>query len=228
MFRISSWLIYVFYVCYSNIACSPALAITLGLVGILIALYTKWSTLHLTPPPANKTHAQFVNESPRVYVLDNFITDEEADYMIEFGKPILKPSGVVGKDAGKAKNRQSEAGGFGRGYDEDPTLVSIVDRIFEFMMLPKSHGEPVCMYVLTQRISRRNQPLSTLNKHKNNLFFFSLLFFFKKSRYRSGDIMGILKGFMPFIETVIPIGNASLRFSSIFLTSRKAVKPFFH
>eukprot|EP01060_Flectonema_neradi_P010221 TRINITY_DN17340_c0_g1_i1.p1 TRINITY_DN17340_c0_g1~~TRINITY_DN17340_c0_g1_i1.p1 ORF type:complete len:288 (+),score=34.30 TRINITY_DN17340_c0_g1_i1:66-929(+) len=87
--------------------------------------------------------------NPRVYVLDDFLTSEECDYIVEVGKPLIKSSTVT-KQSFKSSSFDHDIRKSGTANDEnrklekkDPIFSKVLSRIHEHLFIPMEFGEPV-------------------------------------------------------------------------------------
>ena len=98
-----------------------------------------------TPPKAKKASEGF----PRVYVLDDFVSEEECQHVINVAKPLLQPSTVTKNEFKsslfKHNIRESEtANDDNRTLENnDPIISDIMNRIHEHLFIPIEFGEPV-------------------------------------------------------------------------------------
>eukprot|EP01095_Lingulamoeba_sp_RSL-Kostka_P001592 TRINITY_DN1228_c0_g1_i2.p1 TRINITY_DN1228_c0_g1~~TRINITY_DN1228_c0_g1_i2.p1 ORF type:complete len:323 (-),score=99.75 TRINITY_DN1228_c0_g1_i2:130-1098(-) len=97
--------------------------------------------------------AEIVSWYPRVFVYDNFLTDEEADYIIAKGNVTGLSRSLVaaGKGDNNMSNSRTSFGTFLRS-DFDPILQGIEDRISSWIQIPPSYGEN--FYLLRYKIGQ--------------------------------------------------------------------------
>eukprot|EP01006_Ploeotia_vitrea_P031106 TRINITY_DN63413_c0_g1_i1.p1 TRINITY_DN63413_c0_g1~~TRINITY_DN63413_c0_g1_i1.p1 ORF type:complete len:326 (-),score=46.84 TRINITY_DN63413_c0_g1_i1:871-1848(-) len=80
-------------------------------------------------------------ESPRVFVVENFLNDTECDHIVKVSDPLLKESAVVGATDG-AGLRKSKSAFLPRSWEKtDPMVKSLIQKIHEMMMVPVDFGE---------------------------------------------------------------------------------------
>ena len=96
--------------------------------------------------------------APRVFLVENFLSAYECDYLIEKSKPELKRSTVVSlSDANGVVNPdRTSKGMFFQTRSSDPVLHEIEKRIAEFTMLPLENGEAI--QVLNYGIGEEYKP----------------------------------------------------------------------
>eukprot|EP01095_Lingulamoeba_sp_RSL-Kostka_P017652 TRINITY_DN930_c1_g1_i1.p1 TRINITY_DN930_c1_g1~~TRINITY_DN930_c1_g1_i1.p1 ORF type:complete len:271 (-),score=68.90 TRINITY_DN930_c1_g1_i1:211-1023(-) len=85
---------------------------------------------------------EMLSREPRLFIYRNFITDEEADYMIKKGiETGLNPSGVAGdKNETEINNARTSTGCFVLD-DEDIILRNIENKLSLWTQLPPKHSE---------------------------------------------------------------------------------------
>lgn len=82
--------------------------------------------------------------SPRVFLIENFLTHSECDYMITKARPELKRSTVVSVVAeGEVNEARTSKGMFFAKDSGDLVLKNIERRIAELTMLPEENGEGI-------------------------------------------------------------------------------------
>lgn len=88
-----------------------------------------------------------LSDKARVFVIRDFLTDEECDYLIGLAKPALKRSTVVdGQNAakeGRVDERRTSEGMFCNIYPNDPVLLRIEQRVADVTHTPRQNGEPI-------------------------------------------------------------------------------------
>ena len=96
---------------------------------------------------ATEKSALLAASNPRVYVLDDFLSDEECDYIIKVGIPLLSDSTMyTGKGA---KTRLDQAYRKSQSYQDtgrkmersDERISKLLQRIHEHVFLPTEYGE---------------------------------------------------------------------------------------
>ena len=81
-------------------------------------------------------------ESPRVYLVENFLTALECDYVIEKASPELERSTVLGEEeAGEIDDRRTSQGMFFPSNPSSLILRSIERKIAEMTKIPIANGE---------------------------------------------------------------------------------------
>lgn len=83
-----------------------------------------------------------VVELPRLIVIDNFLSDEECQHLIDLGLPSLQRSTTVNSENGSSEvnvNRTSEGAYFSRGQTD--TILRIENRLAELAGWPVENGE---------------------------------------------------------------------------------------
>ncbi len=86
-----------------------------------------------------------ISERPLIYVIKNFLSERECDYLISYARAALKPSRVA--DEKTAQNEMHEGRksqnmwcSYGHG---DPVITQIEERIATLTGIPYSHGENI-------------------------------------------------------------------------------------
>ena len=88
-----------------------------------------------------------LSETPRIFLIENFLTDSECDYLISRARPLLKRSTVVGDavkangDVGALHDARTSQGMFLEQFSKNPLLRGIEQKISQLTGLPESHGE---------------------------------------------------------------------------------------
>eukprot|EP01095_Lingulamoeba_sp_RSL-Kostka_P012508 TRINITY_DN4979_c3_g1_i1.p1 TRINITY_DN4979_c3_g1~~TRINITY_DN4979_c3_g1_i1.p1 ORF type:complete len:265 (-),score=79.36 TRINITY_DN4979_c3_g1_i1:42-836(-) len=96
-----------------------------------------------------------VNWDPRIFIYRNFITPEEAEYIIARGTPLLERSRVVGENSDSVSSQRTSYGAF-LSTDGDPVLMNIEKKIEKWTMLPIDHGES--LYLLRYEKGQEYKP----------------------------------------------------------------------
>lgn len=89
-----------------------------------------------------KGQIEQVSWKPRIFVLRNFLSEEECDHLVNKARPLMTKSTVVDNDTGKSIDstvRTSTGTFFSR--DEDEVITRVEKRISLVTMLPEDHGE---------------------------------------------------------------------------------------
>ncbi len=83
--------------------------------------------------------------SPRIFLIENFLTQFECDYMISKSRPELKRSTVVSSTSqeGDIHEARTSKGMFFQQNSTDLILRSVEKRIAELTMLPEANGEGI-------------------------------------------------------------------------------------
>jgi prolyl 4-hydroxylase len=109
-------------------------------------------------------HAEFslqtLSMSPRIYVIPDFLSEAECDYIVQAAHPHLQRSTVLDDHAttggGVVDSRRSSQGMFFPSNPQDPVLRSIDLRISKLRNLPVANGE--AMQVLAYQMGAEYQP----------------------------------------------------------------------
>lgn len=82
---------------------------------------------------------------PRIIVVDNFMTDEEADYLVKStgGLQNLGSTAVVTKDGGAQVLKNTVTSRIGTFPETDPTVLKITRRIEQLSFIPTDWAEPL-------------------------------------------------------------------------------------
>jgi len=91
---------------------------------------------------------QKLNETPEILLIDNFLTEEECDYIIKFGDPMVKKSEVCGKNGSRPdKSRTSWTAHIGKQLitkdNKDKTLLKIYEKAGKFCNRCPKNIEPI-------------------------------------------------------------------------------------
>jgi prolyl 4-hydroxylase len=110
----------------------------------------------IIPDPPSKV--KVLSWSPRIFLIENFLTPFECDYMVAKARPELKRSTVVSSKSheGELHEARTSKGMFFQKNSTDLILRSIEKRIAEFTMLPEEHGEAI--QVLSYGLGEEYQP----------------------------------------------------------------------
>ena len=86
-----------------------------------------------------------LSKNPKVYLIRNFLSDSECDYLISYAKPKLEPSKVAYQHDGQPRpNKNRTSSHMYCPYNHgDVILLSIEKRITELTSIPHSHGENI-------------------------------------------------------------------------------------
>lgn len=95
--------------------------------------------------------------SPRIFLIENFLTPFECDYMIEKARPELKRSTVISDKGGsELHDARTSEGMFFQRNSGDIILKNVERRIAELTMLPEDNGEGI--QVLSYGLGAEYQP----------------------------------------------------------------------
>lgn len=87
-----------------------------------------------------------VSWSPKVMILDNFLSFEECDHLVMLAKGKLEPSTVVDEETGKSVSDdwRNSSNYFLSDEEEteDKIVVNIIKRISIYTQTPEKHMEP--------------------------------------------------------------------------------------
>lgn len=80
--------------------------------------------------------------TPRAYLLENFLSDEEADHIIALASRELKKSSVVDSDTGGSIDSDVRTSwGTFLAYQQDDIIARIESRVAAVTMIPAENGE---------------------------------------------------------------------------------------
>ena len=83
-------------------------------------------------------------KEPDIVLVDNFLTIEECDLLVEAASPKLEPSVVVDDATGGQKEHAGRVGmGMSFSVGENELVQRIESRIAELLAMPIEHGEPI-------------------------------------------------------------------------------------
>ncbi len=99
---------------------------------------------------------QILSEFPRIFLIENFLTSEECDYIITQATPALLRSTVLSEQNGTVDHRRTSHGMFFPSHHIDPVLKKIEERISQITQMPIENGEG--LQVLRYRIGGEYQP----------------------------------------------------------------------
>jgi prolyl 4-hydroxylase len=102
-------------------------AIVSVFLGVILAIYGHAEKIELS-------------SEPRIYMLENFLSDEECDHLIAHARPHLKRSVVVSEHTEVVSGGRTSLGMFFY-RKADPVITGIEERIAELMLLPIENGE---------------------------------------------------------------------------------------
>lgn len=83
-----------------------------------------------------------LSEMPRIYLIENFLSDEDCDHIIKKAKPSLKRSKVLSHDGSRVVSpRRTSCGMWFPALPKDKLLKEIEKRIEELTEIPRENGE---------------------------------------------------------------------------------------
>ncbi|CAL8460610.1 g139 [Coccomyxa elongata] len=102
-------------------------------------------------------YMEVLSWEPRAYLYHNFLTDAEADHLIQKGKPHMEKSEVVDNETGKsAPSKVRTSSGMFLNRGEDDIIEQIEARIAKYTAVPKENGEG--LQVLNYKASEEYRP----------------------------------------------------------------------
>lgn len=104
---------------------------------------TDWTPFNTTLN-SNQFHVRQLCHTPRLYLVHNFLSDEECDLLVNQAKNRIEASTVVDRDSGKTythPGRTSSGMFFQRAETE--LIHTIEHRIFELTSIPAENGEGI-------------------------------------------------------------------------------------
>lgn len=107
----------------------------------------RWFVLFLlaaSTMQASETMQQ-ISTNPKVFVIENFLSDAECDHLINYARPKLTASTVADqKTAQSVQHKQRTSTNMFCPYNHgDPILLHIENRIAKITSIPHSHGENI-------------------------------------------------------------------------------------
>ena len=110
----------------------------------------------------NDFEVEKLHSKPDIFLIKNFLTEEECDHIIKIGDPYIKPSEVCGQGGSKThKSRTSMTAHIGkhflRGNNKDKVLLRVLEKSSIYGGLPTENIEPIQLV--------RYQPGQYFNKH---------------------------------------------------------------
>ena len=96
----------------------------------------------------NGFKTKILYRNPDIILIENFLTEEECDYIIKLGDPYIKKSEVCGKNGSRPdKSRTSMTAHIGkkflRGTNPDKVLLNVLEKASLYSKLPKKNIEPI-------------------------------------------------------------------------------------
>ena len=96
----------------------------------------------------SRFQTKILHRNPDIILIENFLTEEECDYIIKLGEPHIKKSEVCGKNGSRPdKSRTSMTAHIGkkflRGDNPDKVLLNVLDKASEYGGLPAKNIEPI-------------------------------------------------------------------------------------
>ena len=105
----------------------------------ILAVCLLFLTAQAYQPPV-----QTLSAVPRIYLIENFLTEAECDHVISAAKDQLSRSAVVGyqsSGSGQIHPARTSRGMFFPSNPTDPVLRAIEERIADLTQIPVDHGE---------------------------------------------------------------------------------------
>lgn len=86
-----------------------------------------------------------LSEQPRIFIINNFLSETECDYLITYAQPKLTTSTVVDSETGQKKihSERTSVGMFCPNDHQDAIISNIEQRISEVVSIPVEHGEGI-------------------------------------------------------------------------------------
>ena len=105
----------------------------------------RWLLLILLFSRVHAWEVEQVSHHPRIYVIHDFLSAEECDYLIEYAKPHLKRSTIINPVTGLEEVHPTRISFSMRCSDQhdDPLLLEIENRIAEVTTIPTSRSENI-------------------------------------------------------------------------------------
>ena len=102
----------------------------------------------LNPMDLRDFDAKILNKEPNILLLDNFLTDEECDYIIKLGDPHIKKSEVCARGGSRPdKSRTSMTAHIGKKFItdtyKDPVLLKLYERANNYVNRDVKNIEPI-------------------------------------------------------------------------------------
>lgn len=99
-----------------------------------------YEALNIKPPKM-----KVLSWTPRIFLVENFLTNVECDYLIQKARPELKRSTVVSavNTSGDVHEARTSKGMFFVRDGKDPLIANIERRIAELTQLPEENGEGI-------------------------------------------------------------------------------------
>jgi prolyl 4-hydroxylase len=135
------------------------IGVALGLTGML----GRDAVSAEIPPGAygNAGKISVLSEEPRIFLIENFLTYEECDHLIEKARPALKRSTVLSDhlengDVNRLHAARTSKGMFFEKPSTDPVLRRVEKRIAALTGLPEANGE--AMQILSYGLNAEYRP----------------------------------------------------------------------
>ena len=114
----------------------------------------------------NDFEVEKLHSNPDIFLIKNFLTEEECDHIIKIGEPHIKRSEVCGKGGSKPhKSRTSMTAHIGKKFlnnsNPDKVLLGILRKASQYGGLPEENIEPIQLV--------RYHPGQYFNKHYDYL-----------------------------------------------------------
>lgn len=103
--------------------------------------YTAYAEVRLAQPDNGLNAVRFDSEQLQLYTLDNCLTDEECERIIEISNLHLKPSTITTKDEKDKEFRTSETASLTA--SDDPFIHEIDEKIARILGMNLSYSEPI-------------------------------------------------------------------------------------
>ncbi len=113
------------------------------------------------PPGAYGEGVVVLSEEPRIFLIENFLSDAECEHLKGRARPALKRSTVVsdhleGGEVNALDNARTSQGMFLEKPTRDPILKRIEQRIARLTLIPETHGE--AMQILCYGLNAEYRP----------------------------------------------------------------------
>eukprot|EP00195_Chlamydomonas_chlamydogama_P005831 CAMPEP_0202903772 /NCGR_PEP_ID=MMETSP1392-20130828/26225_1 /ASSEMBLY_ACC=CAM_ASM_000868 /TAXON_ID=225041 /ORGANISM="Chlamydomonas chlamydogama, Strain SAG 11-48b" /LENGTH=367 /DNA_ID=CAMNT_0049591101 /DNA_START=121 /DNA_END=1224 /DNA_ORIENTATION=- len=92
-------------------------------------------------PPSKETWVELISWKPRAFIFHNFLTDEEAEHIIQLSWPQMQRSTVVGENGSSVLDDYRTSYGTFLNRYQTPVIARIQDRVAVFTRAPVVHQE---------------------------------------------------------------------------------------
>lgn len=183
--------------------------ISISLFGILLTIFKlgQYSTNveHISVKSFDDSSVKVLSWKPRIFYRDNFLTDDECDYIIKLGEKKVKRS-MVASNNGTAviDEYRTSHGVFFHKEKDNPLLRSIEERIAHWSQLPVENGE--IFYLLRYANGQEYKPHTdwfTYQSEKDEVWF-------QGQGNRIATVLMYLSDVEEGGETYFPIANISV------------------